>query len=167
MLAEEGGWETDWKPKFEGKAVNTRGEEHRNAPVISISVQTVVLLRTWFAQQAKSEVNIIFLVRLSVSPVGTDIDHRLPTNMEQKTCDGHLILQFHYHSARQKLTWEVEQVGVVEHDEELCQLSFGVRHSCHIEVWLHHCYESAHLSRVEGNPLPNYLVTHKRVGSID
>ena len=55
--------------------------------VISISVQTVVLLRTWFAQQAKSEVNIIFLVRLSVSSVGTDIDHSLPTNMEQETCN--------------------------------------------------------------------------------
>ena len=54
------------------------------------------------------------------------------------TCDGHLVLQLHYHSAWQELTGEVEQVRVVEHDEELCQLSFDVRHSCHGEVGLHH-----------------------------
>merc|ERR1712013_825185 len=89
---------------------------HWDAPVVSLSVQSVVLLRTWFTQQAQPEVNIVLLVCLSVLPVCTHIDHRLPTHMEQKTCDGHLVLQLHDHPPGQELPREVEEVGVVEHD---------------------------------------------------
>merc|ERR1711892_100078 len=99
MLAQERSGEANWKTKFKGKAVNSGGEEHRHAPVISIPVQAVVLLCAWLAQQAKSEINIVFLVRLPVLSVRTDIHHGLSTHMEKKTCDGHLVLQLHYHSA--------------------------------------------------------------------
>ena len=38
------------------------------------------------------------------------------------TCDGHLVRQLHDDPAAEELAGEVEEVGVVEHDEELGQL---------------------------------------------
>ena len=38
------------------------------------------------------------------------------------TCDGHLVLQLHDHPPGQELPREVEEVGVVEHDQELGEL---------------------------------------------
>ena len=74
----------------------------------------------WYSLRLQAGVTIIINSQPLLVPIKIFDDS---VRIVALTCDGHLVLQLHDDAAREELSGEVEEVGVVEHDQELGQLA--------------------------------------------